>query len=125
MIVVGVDHSESATDALRFAFEEARLRRTTLCAVHAWQFGYIGASGIEGSVPVVGAERGEHRRAAEAALDAAITEAIPDADDVEVQHRVLEGTAARTSTLEKPGLAVLMIENEFKRATAALSKFLE
>ena len=59
MIVVGVDHSEGAKEALRFAFEEAQLRQATLRAVHAWQFGYIGAPGIEGSVPVLGAELSE------------------------------------------------------------------
>jgi nucleotide-binding universal stress UspA family protein len=43
VIVVGVDHSEGAKEALRFAFEEAQLRGATLRVVHAWQFGYIGA----------------------------------------------------------------------------------
>ena len=64
VIVVGVDHSEGAKEALRFAFEEAQLRQATLRAVHAWQFGYIGAPGIEGSVPVLGAEleRASRRR---------------------------------------------------------------
>jgi nucleotide-binding universal stress UspA family protein len=35
MIVVGVDHSAGAKEALRFALEEAKLRRATLRAVHA------------------------------------------------------------------------------------------
>jgi nucleotide-binding universal stress UspA family protein len=109
MIVVGVDHSEGATETLRFAFEEARLRQAPLCAVHAWQFGYIGASGIEGSVPVLGAERGEHRRAAEAALDAAIRKAIPDGGDVEVQCRVLEGAAAAVLVEESRDADLLVV----------------
>ena len=89
MIVVGVDHSEGAKEALRFAFEEAQLRQAPLRAVHAWQFGYIGAAGIEGSVPVLGADLGEHRSAADAALDATVREAIPDAGGVTIERRVV------------------------------------
>ena len=47
VIVVGVDQSEGARAALRFALEEAKLRRATLRVVHAWQYGYIGATGVE------------------------------------------------------------------------------
>ena len=52
VIVVGVDSSEGAKAALRFALEEARLRQATLRAVHAWQFEYIGA-GMEGAYPAL------------------------------------------------------------------------
>ena len=48
LIVVGLDGSAGAKAALRFALEEARLRRATLRVVHAWQFSFIGAPGIEG-----------------------------------------------------------------------------
>lgn len=37
-IVVGVDGSEESKAALRFAVEEARLRRSTVTAVHAWRY---------------------------------------------------------------------------------------
>jgi hypothetical protein len=37
MIVVGVDNSAGAKETLRFALEEARLRDTTLRAVHSWR----------------------------------------------------------------------------------------
>ena len=56
VIVVGVDQSEGARAALRFALEEARLRQAKLRVVHAWQFGYIGATGLEGSLPAVGGD---------------------------------------------------------------------
>ena len=36
-IVVGVDASEAAKDALRWAVEEARLRGAEVLAVHAWE----------------------------------------------------------------------------------------
>jgi nucleotide-binding universal stress UspA family protein len=109
MIVVGVDHSDGAKEALRFAFEEAQLRLATLRAVHAWQFGYIGAPGIEGSIPILGAELGEHRSAAEAALDATIREAIPDPGDVRIERRVLEGAAASVLVEESRAADLLVV----------------
>lgn len=109
MIVVGVDHSEGAKAALRFAFEEAQLRQAPLRAVHAWQFGYIGAPGIESSVPVLGAEPSEHRGAADAALDASIREALPDAGDVKIERRVLEGAAAAVLVEESRGADLLVV----------------
>jgi len=36
-VVVGIDGSEAAAEALRLALREARLRRTSLRAVHIWQ----------------------------------------------------------------------------------------
>jgi nucleotide-binding universal stress UspA family protein len=109
VIVVGVDHSEGAKEALRFAFEEARLRKGPLRAVHAWQFGYIGAAGIEGSVPVLGADLGEHRSAADAALDATVREAIPDAGGVTIERRVVEGAAAAVLVEESRGADLLVV----------------
>jgi nucleotide-binding universal stress UspA family protein len=109
VIVVGVDRSAGAEEALRFAFEEARLRQATLRAVHAWQFGYIGAPSLEGSVPVLGAELDEHRSAAGAVLDAMVREAIPDANDVEIERRVIEGTAAAVLVEESRGADLLVV----------------
>jgi nucleotide-binding universal stress UspA family protein len=86
VIVVGVDHSVGAKEALRFALEEAQLRQATLHAVHAWQFGYIGVTGMEGGLPAVGGELHEYRDAVAAALDATLRDAIPDAGDVEVER---------------------------------------
>lgn len=94
VIVVGVDHSAGAKEALRFALEEAKLRDATLRAVHAWQFGYIGVTGMEGGLPAVGGELHEFRDAAMAALDATLREAIPDAGGVQVERRVVEGAPA-------------------------------
>jgi nucleotide-binding universal stress UspA family protein len=41
-IVVGIDDSPAATAALRWALEEARLRRATLEIVHTWVFPAFG-----------------------------------------------------------------------------------
>jgi nucleotide-binding universal stress UspA family protein len=109
VIIVGVDRSAGAEEALRFAFEEAQLRRATLRAIHAWQFGYIGAPSLEGAVPVLGAGLDEHRSAAGAVLDAMVREAIPDAGDVEIERRVVEGAAAAVLVEESRGADLLVV----------------
>jgi nucleotide-binding universal stress UspA family protein len=109
LIVVGVDHSAGAKAALRFALEEARLRRTTLRVVHAWQFGYIGAPGIEGTLPTVGGDLEEIRRGAEAALDRTLREVAADAADVEIERRVDQGAAAAVLVEESRGADLLAV----------------
>src|SRR4051794_3575651 len=86
MIVVGVDQSDGAKAALRFALDEARLRHVPLHAVHAWQFGFIGVGGFEGSLPVTGGDLGDFRRAAEADLASALNDVVGDVDDVDVRR---------------------------------------
>jgi nucleotide-binding universal stress UspA family protein len=94
VIVVGVDHSEQAKKALRFALEEAKLRRATLRVVHAWRYGTIG-TGIDGFYPpAVGADVSELREAAERALDDTLREPLRDVDSVEIERRVVEGPPA-------------------------------
>ena len=92
-IVVGVDHSPGAKAALIFAQKEARLRGTTLRAVHAWQYGYIGYTGLEGGMPALGGDINELHAAAEAALEASVREALPDSD-VEIERRTIQGVPA-------------------------------
>ena len=43
-VVVGVDGSPEASEALRWALAEGRLRNSPVRAVHAWTFGYVGGS---------------------------------------------------------------------------------
>jgi nucleotide-binding universal stress UspA family protein len=93
VIVVGVDHSDAAKAALRFALEEAKLRQATLRVVHAWQLGYVGAS-MEGFYPAIGAELDDLRSGAETALDATLQETIPDTGGVEIERRVVGGAPA-------------------------------
>jgi nucleotide-binding universal stress UspA family protein len=109
LIVVGVDHSAGAKEALRFALEEAELRQTTLRAVHAWQFGYIGATGLEGGFPAVGSGLQEVRDAAGAALEATVREAIPDARGVEIEQRIVEGPPAGVLLEESRGADLLVV----------------
>ena len=109
VIVVGVDHSEGARAALRFALEEATLRQATLRVVHAWQFGYIGATGLEGALPAVGGELEDFRRGAEAALDETLTDVGAETDGVAIERRVDQGTAAAVLVEESRGADLLVV----------------
>ena len=109
VIVVGVDHSAGAKAALRFALEEARLRQATLRLVHAWQFGYIGATGLEGALPAVGGELEDFRRGAEAALDETLKEVAVDTEGVTIERRVDQGTAAAILVEESRGADLLVV----------------
>lgn len=109
VIVVGVDHSEGAKAALRFALEEAKLRRATLRVVHAWQYGYIGATGVEGAYPALGGDIKELRAGAETALAETLRESIPEADTVEIERRVVEGRPAAVLVDESRGADLLVV----------------
>ena len=109
LIVVGVDSSEGAKAALRFALEEAKLRRATLRVVHTWQFGYIGVGGIEGFSPVVGADLADLSRAAEVALDAVLHEVAPGANGVVIERRVSQGAPAAVLVEESREADLLVV----------------
>ena len=109
LIVVGVDRSDGAKAALRFALEEAQLRQATLRVVHAWQFGYIGATGLEGALPAVGGELEDFRRGAEAALDETLTDVGAETDGVAIERRVDQGTAAAVLVEESRGADLLVV----------------
>jgi nucleotide-binding universal stress UspA family protein len=101
VVVVGVDGSDGAHEALRWAAAEARLRRTRLRVVNAWTFGFPGAGGggygypyIGGSVETLpGSGFNDLRHAAEQLLDQVIAEAGADAQGLEIERQVLEGGA--------------------------------
>jgi nucleotide-binding universal stress UspA family protein len=109
VIVVGVDHSAGAKAALRFALEEARLRQATLRVVHAWQFGYIGATGLEGALTAIGGELEDFRRGAEAALEETLRDVGADTDGVAIERRVDQGTAAAVLVEESRGADLLVV----------------
>jgi nucleotide-binding universal stress UspA family protein len=108
VIVVGVDHSADARAALVFAEEEARLRGATIRAVHAWQYGYIGYTGLEGRVPSVGADIEQLHATAVAALEASVHEALPDTD-VEIKLRTVQGTAGGVLVEESRDADLLVV----------------
>ena len=109
LVVVGVDTSEGARVALRFAIGEARLRHAKLRVIHAWQFdSYLGFSGFQGFLPA-GADLSELRCAAESALDALLDEIAPDPDGVVVERRVVEGAPAAVLVEESRNADLLVV----------------
>jgi nucleotide-binding universal stress UspA family protein len=108
VIVVGVDHSPGAEAALVFAEAEARLRGASLRAVHAWQYGYIGYSGLEGGTPLLGGDINDLHAAAEAALEASVREALPDSD-VEIERRAIQGVPASVLVDESRNADLLVV----------------
>ena len=109
LIVVGVDNSAGAKAALRFALEEARLRESRLRAVYAWHVDYVGAGYLAISQPVIDAEGYQIREAAEAALEAILDEVVSDAEDVEIERRVVEGPAAPVLVDESRAADLLVV----------------
>lgn len=110
VIVVGVDNSDGAKAALRFALEEAKLRGARLRVVHAWHYASIGAPAIEASgQPLFGVEFADLQRGVEASFEDTLREAIPDPGDVAVEQRVVEGTAAAALVEESRGADLLVV----------------
>lgn len=101
LVVVGVDGSLGAHEALRWAAAEARLRRARLRVVHAWTFGYPGAGGGGYGYPYIGgwadtlpgAGLNDLREAAEELLDHVITDAGAETDGLEIEPWLVEGSA--------------------------------
>jgi nucleotide-binding universal stress UspA family protein len=91
MIVVGVDGSESARDALAWALDEGRLRDDDVRVVSAWFFSPA-AYGTMGYVPPVSDESFE--LAAEQAMTETLDALEDSAKGLRVERMVVEGTAA-------------------------------
>jgi nucleotide-binding universal stress UspA family protein len=102
-VVVGVDGSAGAKEALRWALAEGRLRNAPVRAVHAWTFGYIGGS-IEGDpylgdplgwyTTSLGLDLSDLHRAAEDLLERVLADVGQDAEGVEIERQVVQGAAA-------------------------------
>jgi nucleotide-binding universal stress UspA family protein len=108
VIVVGVDNSADANAALVFAEEEARLRGATLRVVHAWQYGYIGYTGFEGGMPALGGDIKELQTAAEAALEASVSQAMAK-PEVAIEQRVVQGAPAAVLVEESRDADLLVV----------------
>lgn len=89
-IVVGVDGSDPAARALRWAVGEARIRSASVHAVHAWQFPIV--AGPMGTFIPPPPEEDMHKEA-HRVLDEALD--LVDTSGVEVSREVVEQGAAR------------------------------
>lgn len=109
VIVVGVDRSEGAKAALQFALEESMLREATLRIVHAWQYGYLGASGLEAVVPAADGDVKQLHAAAESALNAIVQDSITECDATRIDRRVVQGRPAAVLVDESHDAELLVV----------------
>jgi nucleotide-binding universal stress UspA family protein len=109
VLVVGVDQSEGAKAALRFALEEAKLSQAKLRVVHAWQYRSLGVAGVESFYPGVGADVSEVRDAAEQALAEALRDSLPDTPEVEIEQCLIEGRPAGVLVQESRDARMLVV----------------
>jgi nucleotide-binding universal stress UspA family protein len=106
-IVVGVDGSETAKLAARWAAREAHLRGATLELVTAWEvapaaYGY-------GYVAIPEEFLKELAKAAEDTIAAALEVVRREAPDADVQTKVVEGQAAWVLLAEAEGADLLVV----------------
>jgi nucleotide-binding universal stress UspA family protein len=110
-IVVGVDGSEHAAAALRFAAEEARLRNALLVAVHAWSYVPLapiqtGYDTMELPPAFVADDLEREEQAAHTLLNDAISMLPPG---VEVERRVVPGNADDAILDEAAGATLIVV----------------
>src|SRR5438309_5398528 len=115
-VVVGVDGSAGAAEALRWAVAEARLRKARLRIVHAGTYGYtgmplggFGAMGGFDSYVSLGIDSVDLQTAAEDLLDRAIGEVAGGVEDIEVERHVVEGGAAQVLIGAEVGADLLVV----------------
>jgi nucleotide-binding universal stress UspA family protein len=92
MIVVGVDGSDHAAKALRWALDEARLRNTSVLALYAWTMPAPPAH--LGMYPEPLQDAAAYQEGAERMLEGIVAQAAPDTGGVALDHRAVPGSAA-------------------------------
>ena len=105
-IVVGVDGSPESQVALRWAIDEARIRRCGVLAVHAWVYPVFVESFAPGEVLFDGDLL---RSAAEEQLEAAVTAVAGAAGDVPVRRLTVEGDAVEALVEASSGAELLVV----------------
>ena len=89
-IVVGIDGSDNAVAALRWAIGEARLRGATIDAIDAWNYPYVVVPGA--TIPLH--PRADQAVDVEQELEAALAAVAGEADGVTISSIVTEGVPA-------------------------------
>ena len=102
-IVVGVDGSESAQAALRFALEEARVRNAPVRAVAVWHLPVAAYGGGYGPVDA------DLEPAMQRVLEDALAKAAEHAAGVDVEGLVREGAPAQILLEEARDAALLVL----------------
>jgi nucleotide-binding universal stress UspA family protein len=112
-IVVGVDGSPASLAALRWAAEEAGLRKARLVAVHVWEFVPPAALAEPGLIPIAGVDvvgtLDAERDAAEAELDDALGDAFSGEPPVEIEKKLVEDAPAEGLERESKDADLLVV----------------
>ena len=87
-IVVGVDGSEHAREALRWAIEEAQWRKARLHIVHAWEPPFGPTWGT------LGTDVAAYEEQAQRLLDDEVSKLLPATASVDVDPQAVRGRAA-------------------------------
>jgi nucleotide-binding universal stress UspA family protein len=102
-IVVGVDGSESAREALVWAVDEARRRNATVEAVYAWHQPFVTGYAYMGEMDL-----GQFEEDAQRVLDTAVN-AVDTSGIVPIERKLVAGSAASALVEEAKGAALLVV----------------
>jgi nucleotide-binding universal stress UspA family protein len=107
-VVVGFDGSPGSEAALRVALREAKARQARLLVVAAWHVPshYYGSAATQAARAALADEL---RSALAARLEEAVATLREEAADVEIETRLLEGTAAGALTKEAASADLLVV----------------
>lgn len=105
-IVVGVDGSKGAVEALKFAIKEARIRGADVKAVAAWEVPAAAYGSGWVSIPV---DPSDYEKIGQDVLDQSLEEAGAAKADVKVTPILREGQAADVLVAEAQGADLLVV----------------
>ena len=113
-IVVGIDGTDHAAAALRWAAEEAALRKATLVAVHAWSFVPITTPADSGLVPMAWTDNIEVLDASRAAAERTVADQVRDVlgDENDAVVKVIEGGPAAVLRAAAEDADLLVVGNQ-------------
>ena len=113
-IVVGIDGTEHAAAALRWAAEEAALRSATLVAVHAWSFVPVTTPADSGLVPIAWTDSMEVLDASRAAAERTAADQVREVlgEDNDVVLDVVEGGPADVLVAAAADADLLVVGNQ-------------
>ena len=105
-IVVGVDGSEGAVAALRFAIAEAKVRGCGVKAVSAW---HVPVAAYESGWVPIPVDIADYEQLGTTALEKTLEAAGADTAGVEISKVVREGQAADVLVAEAKGAELLVV----------------
>lgn len=119
-IIVGIDGTEHAAAALRWAVAEAGLRDATVEAVHAWTYVPMPTPADPGMVPLAWTENTDVRDATRETARRLAHTSVRDVvgEDERVQVTVVEGDPAAALVVAAEGADLLVVGNRGRGSLA-------